>query len=92
MGILRDLYALCGFYVEHPEHPLPKTIVVYHAGDEPTVRAVAAKHADGRVWGAPGMTTHELPGTSVPVQMIVTPATMIVTPDVQRPMIVTPAK
>lgn len=74
-SILRDLYALAAFYLAHPEHPLPDSIVVYHHVPSAVVDMVAAEYAGGHVYGDVSQCHHELAGTRLPVTLLVSEPT-----------------
>ena len=73
-GVIRDLYALAGFYVANPDHPLPRSISVHHYVDTPDeVAAMADRHGAGVVYGDGDVrqTDFCLPHTSVTVSLAV---------------------
>lgn len=70
-AIIRDLYAVAAFYVAHPDHPLPESIMVFHHVPEPIVHDVAAAYG-GRVYGDDHVQTdHKVAGTSMPITLVV---------------------
>lgn len=74
-AIIRDLYAIAAFYVANPEHPLPRSIVVYHYVPAAEVELIAAAYAGGHTYGDEMQCHHDLAGTSVNVTMLVSEPT-----------------
>lgn len=74
-GVIRDLYAIAAFYVAHPEHPLPDSIVVYHHVAPAEVEAMASAYAGGHTYGDVLQCHHMLAGPSMPVTMLVSEPT-----------------
>lgn len=74
-SVLRDLYAVAAFYLAHPEHPLPDSIVVYHHVPAATVEAVADEYAGGHTYGDVVQCHHMLAGPKIPVTLLVSEPT-----------------
>lgn len=71
--LIRDLYAVAGYYVAHPELPVPDSIVLYsRVATAADVDAIAAR-TGGEAYGYRlRQTSHLVPGTGIRVTAIVT--------------------
>jgi hypothetical protein len=49
-AFIRDLYALAAFYVTHPEHPRPTSIVVHHDRVRPAQLEEVAQRYQVDIW------------------------------------------
>ena len=70
-ALIRDLYAIAAFYVAHPEHPLPDSIMVFHHVPAAVVVDVADQYGT-KVYGDDhAQTDHKLTDTKLPITLVV---------------------
>lgn len=71
---MRDLYAIVQFYTTHPDHPLPWAITMHHSvGSVGQVDELAIRYGL-KPYGDPDANyqlDQDIPGTSIPVQLVV---------------------
>lgn len=72
-AFFRDLDALRGFYVDNPEFPLPWAATFNAHVDAGTLKTIADKYADGRMYppGLMDQTDFDLPGATTRIGFIV---------------------
>lgn len=72
-GLIRDLYALAAFYVEHPQHPLPWGITLSHkVPDAGQLQTVADNWTGGKTYGDDTpQCDHVLGATSTWVNLVI---------------------